>query len=359
MKIFSFALLALAIDSATPGVVDAVSFPHLRSSVVSNVPSTMSSSSSSTAKKYLQPTSSFHQYDSAVAFDASSIPRGGANVGPITAENSFNALTILTIIQGMLFIIVPRKSLDMYGCPSKFNDNTTQTETQKFGTLVSLMGLTAHCTLSKRMTLEQANHIISFFSILHFFRMVVNGQFSQVGLDQLYKEVTVIFTSVLPWVLLVTAGLIGISVVPTGVIMISWHNRFEHAILFVTGAMQGLELYYIVLLLISVEKKTFPPKGFGELWKAEKQNRYNPICQILDDQLTWFAGLTMALNISLNLVEAKTMTPMMAVGLNSFVYMLIFAYNVLSGKFKELGMQERPHFFWCALHAIVAYAALV
>ena len=78
MKILTFAILAFAAAVVASGDVDAISFSQLQRSAVSSVPSP--STPSSKVKKYLKPTSLFHNYDSADAFVACSIEMGDRDI---------------------------------------------------------------------------------------------------------------------------------------------------------------------------------------------------------------------------------------------------------------------------------------
>lgn len=292
MKIITFATLVLAATVILSSAVDAVLFSQFRRSAVSSVllPSTSSSSSTGKVKKYLKPSSSFHNYDSAEAFVVSSIPRGGANIGPITATASVKMLTILTLIQGTLFMYVPRKSLEMYGCPKTYNDDTTQIETQKFGTLVCLVCVTAYYTLSNRMTLKQANCIILPFSLMHF-------SSSKAAFDQLNKHVINILRDHIFWGILVYAwSRLGLLLGSTGVARISFFEHFQYSNMNFHYSNMNFQdfvidfadfvINYVCGCFVALVLLNRVGLGSAEYDKAKRQSRHhNPICQILIEQL--------------------------------------------------------------------------
>ncbi|KAL3910850.1 MAG: hypothetical protein SGILL_007524 [Bacillariaceae sp.] len=250
------------------------------------------------------------------------IPRGGANIGSVEPQTLVKAFCALAMVQGLVMNTGPKISNEQYGITGKANDSSAQYQASQFGSGVISISTLLYLLNFKGKSLAQANKAVYAICGYQQLRSWLSGAAAEQGSESGAKA--------------------GLAICVFGFLAMSqdWWDT----------ALKALS----VALALSGVQMIVDPEGTKKTWKSETA-KLTPTSSLLLGLNGWYLLAQSAINLSMLF---KGASPLEAAGYNAAVWAISHGYNVVTGKFKSLGMPDNPQIAWCLMHAVIAYAAL-
>jgi len=255
---------------------------------------------------------------------ASAIPRGGA--GSLDAEVTAKVATVVTMAQGLLFNVAPDMFNEQYGIKGMASEEATQFMTGQVGCGILSYGIVLYALLFQKTSLSVAILASYVFSLYHNLRMVLNGHWNEAcgrGSSGGGWFVVAIFTGAI-------------------YAMTQDYADTANKVLSVFWSLCGLQM-------------VLAPKSAWTLWKGN-ENRLTDRLKLMLNTFGSYLLAQAAITLSMLLFDA---TPVQAAGYGSLVWAGSFLFNILTGNYRKVGVDEGKHWIWFVLMATVSATTLL